>query len=361
MAYGKGRPSHNKYSSFVVESGFIVDVDSRFTCTVETEHSGKTVPDVHILVPYHHPEGEGFHYLPEVGSFCYIAWPSDNNPPFVLGYRGVPRAISTEQDHPHSDEEGNPPATDVTYQSSRPDLNPGDIALTGRDGNYLYLRRGGILQLGSTPLCQRVYIPVTNLMRDICENHQLLSLAGDVEWSVDRIDSNTDSPTSYQLRVRDVAQSKDATVMVRHMTTGDPRYAWEVVVCPQKIDLNGEFSSPTYHLKVDTEGNVEELVESRSLEVAGDDTLKVGGDRVVEAANIKLLSDGDAILSGQTKAVVDAVSVKLGEGASYAAVRGDILKALLQIPLAVSGTTAMWTPAHNALLNIMLSTKVTVE
>src|SRR5574337_5397 len=76
-----------------------------------------------------------------------------------------------------------------------------------RDENFVILRRGGVVQIGATPIAQRLYIPIRNVIRDMCENYDLFSLAGEMSWSVDRTDQTTDgaAPTLFSLKVKNKA------------------------------------------------------------------------------------------------------------------------------------------------------------
>ena len=85
-------------------------------------------------------------------------------------------------------------------------MNPGDIGMTTRDGNFIMLRRGGIVQLGATAMAQTVYIPIRNYIKQFCENYELHTLGGDVEWRVDRVESDPSgqAPSTYLLPQRPV-------------------------------------------------------------------------------------------------------------------------------------------------------------
>lgn len=126
------------------------------------------------MTPYlHQNQGEGMAIMPEVGSTVWVCMPSETGrDAFVLGWTPV-------------QETG-------TYRAGRELLNPGDIHFKTRDGNFLFLRRGGIVQVGSTPVCQRLYIPIRNIIRDLAENYELSTPAGDLTWQVARAEDQGD-------------------------------------------------------------------------------------------------------------------------------------------------------------------------
>ncbi len=255
MARTADAPSHRRFSTFRCEEGVVTDINRRdWTVTVETRHTAKSPSEVVTLSPYHHFEnGEGFHIMPEVGAICMLAWPSDNTPPFIMGYKPAASTTTSEdQENPAgADLEGEPVDQAVSFRSRRPrDMNPGDIAITTRDENFLMLRRGGIIQIGATAIAQRVYIPVLNFIRDFAENYRMDTFGGDVEWRVyrDEDDASGDAPAEYTFHLNTNAQDEKATVRVRHMALAAPgdsqRAAWEVYVAPTTSIAIPERSAP---------------------------------------------------------------------------------------------------------------------
>jgi hypothetical protein len=130
--------------------------------------------DIPWMVPYlHQSQGEGVTVMPEVGSTVWVCRPSESGrDAFVLGWTPIQE--------------------DGSYRAGRELLNPGDLQLSTRDGNFLYLRRGGIVQIGATPVCQRLYIPIRNIIRDFAENYQMSTPAGDLNWEVMRAEDQGD-------------------------------------------------------------------------------------------------------------------------------------------------------------------------
>jgi len=383
MARTPGGPSHNRYSFFRLEEAVITDVNRKtWTVTVETRHSAKTVTDIQCMAQYHHyANGEGIHHLPEVGAICLLGWPSDNTPPFVMGYLGLPSVEITPDDQAaRSQTTDNPQGspTDVGFRSRRPELNPGDVGLTTRDENFVILRRGGIVQIGSTALSQRLYIPVLNYIKDFCENYEMQSFGGDLSWTVARSESDPSgkAPATWTLDLLEYAQDTKATVQVRYLPVAEPgsdKSAWEVTVAPQGIDRDtGSVSGAVYTLKVGLNGDrIETITGSRSTEVQGSDTLEVGGDHSTTVGGSTSLTAGGSlehIASGT--ATLGGAAVRLGSrAAAQSAVLGPALVSLLSQPMIVlppGGVgppigTAVLSPSQIALLTQMLSTKVFLE
>jgi hypothetical protein len=154
----------------------VIGVNTRdFTVDVQMEsYPYSTHFDIPFMVPYmHQANGEGLNFMPEAGSTCWVCSASEEGrDSFVLGWTTV-----------HED---------GTYRGGRELLNPGDIDLRTRDGNFVTLRRGGVVQIGSGPVCQRVFIPIRNIIRDFAENYELSTPAGDLTWNVNRTEEQGD-------------------------------------------------------------------------------------------------------------------------------------------------------------------------
>ncbi len=75
-------------------------------------------------------------------------------------------------------------------RGGNPNLNtnfPGDHVLTGPDGAWLSLLRGGLAGMGSSPLCQTLYLGLESLIRSVCQSYDVIS-AGSRIFSI-----NTDN------------------------------------------------------------------------------------------------------------------------------------------------------------------------
>lgn len=360
----------------------IIDVNRKtWTVKVESRHSAKTVEDIQCLAPYHHyANGEGVHHLPEIGAICLLAWPSDSTPPFVLGYLGLPSVEITPDDQAarpqHTDNPAGSP-TDVSFRSRRLDLNPGDVAITTRDENFIVARRGGIIQLGATPLSQRLYLPVLNYIKDFCENYEMQSLGGELSWRVARSESDPTgkAPVTWVLNLLEFAQDVKATVRIQHFPNQGPgddsKAAWDVAISPQGIDLDdGSVSNATYAFRVTTTGEQTEMVAAdRTIEVVGKDSLVVGGDHEVSVSGNSTTSvQGNVEITG-TESTLGGSIVKLGSrAAAMPAVLGPPLVSLLGMPMIVTPVgggppigQALLSPPQLGLLSQILSTKVFLE
>lgn len=371
------KPSRSTYSHVRIEEATITDSSrARWTVKLDTTYSAKSPEEVEVISPYHHYEyGEGFHVMPEVGARCLLLWPSDQSVPRVIGFVGAPAAVQSTDGQPirsTGDPQGS--ATDVTFRSRRPPMNPGDMGFTTRDGNFLYVRRGGVIQLGAGPLCQRIYLPIKNFIRDFAENYSMDTVGGAVEWLTHRQeeDPSGQANCSWTMCLREFAQDQKASVQVRYLApteTAGSRTAWEVSVAPQNIDpVTKEVSSETYKLTIQLDGEKVEFIKaSRSVTIEGDDSLDVSGDRSatiggtdsVQAAEIEYVASGQAVYGGATVKLV-------GSGASHPIPLGDQLVNWLATqvwPVATIGgaMVAQPTAAQIAQLNQILSRKAFTE
>ena len=172
-----GAAKHTVDPGYVVQ-GTILSVNSKtHVAEVALDNIHGALPDVQVAALYCHPAGgEGIYFLPEPDATCYVFFPSDGSRPFVLGYVMPPTPVEGDA-------------------GGREDLNPGDIVLSTRDDNFVILRRGGVVQIGSSALSQRLYVPLSNFIRDFFENYEALSPLGKISWIHDEV-------TGLQTKVR---------------------------------------------------------------------------------------------------------------------------------------------------------------
>lgn len=175
--------------------------------------------DIQVASPYLHANrGEGIYALPEIGAKCVICVPSDGPPPFVLAFLMSSEALrpagvnfdgSADPDGEDSDQ-----SPGSTYRGGREKGVPGDINLRGRDGNFLILRRGGVLQVGSTELAQRICVPLGNLVTDISQNYNHFNTGGSINWGLRPGSPDENPETEYRHTFRVYANDEYADVRV---------------------------------------------------------------------------------------------------------------------------------------------------
>lgn len=178
------------YGETTIETALITNVNlAKWTVDLGTQHSDKRLTDVPWSSPYLHQEaGEGFLLVPEVGAQALLCTPADGElSPFVMGYLPIPR--------------------DDSYRSNRIDMVPGDMGMMTRDGNFVILRRGGVVQIGATQIAQRIYIPVANTIRDFAQNYSLTTFGGEMVWETDtQRTEQGNTPTRWRLRAKQYAE-----------------------------------------------------------------------------------------------------------------------------------------------------------
>jgi hypothetical protein len=181
--------------------------------------------------------------------------------------------------------------SDASYRANRPVLNPGDMLWQGRDENFIVLRRGGVLQIGSTNICQRAYIPVANYIRDFCENYELNTAAGTLSWIVHPSETTpaANAPTEFSLVAREFAQDKMASIKVsvgslikEPQLPNEANTFVEVIVAPDNIDpTDGTTKSEVFILRIGRDGSTYTMQADRAVEVTGTDTLTVNKDQSI--------------------------------------------------------------------------------
>lgn len=180
-----------------IHTARIVNVNiNDWTVDAISDVGDKRFFDMQVMNPYfHYMEGEGIYAMPEVGALCWVCKPSTGlrAAEFILGFQAPFDQYS------------------ISYRCGRQSLNPGDIMMRTRDENFIILRRGGVIQIGATPIAQRIYIPIRNFIKDFAENYELHTLGGELTWLTDRDDTTVDgaAPTTFSLLAKEKADDPD--------------------------------------------------------------------------------------------------------------------------------------------------------
>lgn len=350
-----------------------------YTVSVLTQFDQKRYFDVSVGSPYLHPaNGEGIYVMPEVGAWCKICIPSDTTPPFVQCFIMPSQVVDTSgpgaPSGPQSKGAVTEFANNASFAGNRPKAKGGDIIMRGRDENFVILHRGGVLQFGTTPLCQSLYIPLGNILRDVSQRYEHLNIGGSIAWGI-QDGAAANPPVQYQHVFRVLANDEFADIRVAIGTvlspipeppTGDtseltqlqigtnPKdpIIYELSFTPGGFKDTGDVQAaaiPTNKLRVffdraggtfcRTEGNL--LVSAKKKF-----RLRIGSDFEVQAGgNISFQAGGDVTFQGGGSLGVTAGVVKLNGGGSPIARQGDIVQVTFPFtpvvaapaPLVVSG------------------------
>jgi hypothetical protein len=306
-----------------------LDVDiAAYTLTVATEFAKKPFTSISFATPYQHfNNGEGIYFMPEVGSLCWVCEPSDGNMPFVLAWAAA-------------QDEGD-------FSSRKQQLNPGDIYLGTRDENFLILRRGGVVQIGGTGLCQRMFLPINNTIRDFCENYSLQTLGGDLSWSVDIPEGTTDGkrPTKLVLngRVRSNDQNPTATLQIGSHDNDDK------TILSLSIKASGDQGAQEeINLKLGNDGTIQWTVQSDiTYNIQGNFTVTAKGDVNLDSQGnfeasgqqgVNISTPQQATLKGSAGVTLDAPLVQTTQMLSVGGSSG--------MPVALAPVLLVWLASH---------------
>lgn len=289
--------------------------------------------DIPWMTTYlHQNQGEGVVVMPEVGSTVWVCIPSESGKDaFVLGWTPV--------------QEGG------TYRAGRELLNPGDIHFKTRDGNFMYLRRGGIVQVGATPVCQRIYIPIRNIIRDFAENYELSTPGGDLTWQVARAEDQGDGHQAclFTLGCKEFSDdpNKNPLAVLKIGSHGEGN---DTILSLETRDKGG--GSVKTGLTISKSGKVKWTVaEDVSMELKGNVTTKISKKMTVS-------SQQDMTLESAAQAFIKAAQVHASGGgakldlAGLAALNGSVVNlgdALFPVVVAHPSFVA-WVQAVTALL-----------
>lgn len=310
----------SRYHAPVVETVRIVNVNiDEWSVDAVSEYGNKRFFDVQMMTPYfHYANGEGIYVMPEVGAMAWLCKGSagEHAEFFILGYKS-----------PHDE-------VSDGYRDGRQALNPGDIMMATRDENFIILRRGGVIQIGATPICQTVYVPINNVIRHFCEKFEVNAFGGELLWETWRREesSNEDVFTTFYLNAKEQADDPAhvAKLSIGSHGDGDPRRL-QLMMFPD----GKEGSELVLDLQVDNEGSVAwssrmnyTIVAAKNFSVATEEeniTFDSGKDLTAVSKEKMNLEGGKdvAVAAGGKMDVtsakgltLDGQTIKVGSGAA---------------------------------------------
>lgn len=202
----------------------VIDANSNnWTVDVVSKYDRITLLDIQVGTAYqHYQEGEGIFALPEVGAQCMVCLPSDTSPPFIMAFIMPMERVDLSE----ATGEADAPSMTASFGGGRPKAKFGDIMIRGRDGNFVTLHRGGVLQIGAGPLAQRIYIPLTNLVKDFAEEYEQHTQGGSIRWGIQEgaPEDKLNAEYTQTFRVFANSASADVRVSVGHVSApvGEP-------------------------------------------------------------------------------------------------------------------------------------------
>lgn len=351
------------FDSAMMVQGRVVNVNLvNWTVDVASVFDQTRYFDIQVGSPYVHGNaGEGISVVPEVGAKCMVCIPSDTSPPyvssFVMPFEIVDLATETSPRGITSQSSDGATTSGASFAGGRPRAKPGDIILKGRDGNFAVLHRGGVLQIGSTELSQRIFIPLNNVMMDISDNYYHHNAGGTQYWGMQPSPTQDKFPTEYLQTFRIFANDKYADVRVKAAKVTDPfkgvvdknasigDVVYEVTVAPQGFD-------PATGAIQDAKALTQRFVFDKSGNALLGGTGKLSiyykkNINIYSGASIDIQADSSASLKASKGATVDGGAftnikgkvVRLGPGAKPVATTGSLVRITLPFtPVPVPGS-----------------------
>jgi hypothetical protein len=198
------------YPAYIHE-GRIINVNFvNWTIDFQSQFDQKQFFDVQVSSPYMHPNhGEGIYVMPEINSKCLVCIPSDGPPPFVLAFI---MPMETKDVPPEEQTSSATASEGSTFAGGRKRAKSGDIIVKGRDGNFVILHRGGVLQVGASEVAQRIYIPLQNIITDISQNYEHHNSGGSINWGIASSSTDDNPETEFRQTFRLFANDEKADV-----------------------------------------------------------------------------------------------------------------------------------------------------
>ena len=373
--------------------GRIIGVNmTNWTVNFIAQFDRKWYYDVQVGSPYmHYSNGEGIYAMPEIGAVGYLAIPSDSSPPFIQcfvmpmevanakgKFNNPDSSIVTSPDGTESanssdvDDADAPngtrsrggnvphPEVDARFDGGRPPAKPGDIIMRTRDGNFVVLHRGGVLEIGATELATRVFIPLGNKILDVSGQYEHQSTGGSIFWGMQEGPSVDNPATQMMSTYRLFANDKYADLRIAKgkvfkpvgepaastAPAFDPTVVYEIVLASQgfktttgELVNGGVVNAVKFKFFVDKNGGVFLRSEAsayfgfkRSLKIS------IGEDFDLTAKSISMRATDGAVFDGGSSAEVKGEVVRLQAGQIPIARQGDAIQGGIVQPAQMAGT-----------------------
>jgi hypothetical protein len=282
--------------ALIVQAKIIGVNMANWTVDVYTTYEKHRYLDIQVGSPYlHFNSGEGICVMPELGAQCLLAVPGDSTAPVVLTFV-APHEVSAPQ--------GSTDKGGVTFAAGRQAGKPGDIYLRTRDGNFITLHRGGVLQIGATEVAQRIYIPVGNYITDISGNYNHHNSGGSIVWGLQEGPSTENIPARYTHTFRVHANDKYADIRVSAGKVLDPVSEPNSKEILAELNRLGFGSDPVVYEVVMSPGGFEAVGgKAANSEVRDQVRFKYFFDRI---GNVFMRSEGSALAVFQKELVIFA-------------------------------------------------------
>lgn len=279
--------------------GRITSVDSRRHVVSFLGDNGKDYDDCQVASPFWHFSGHGFFGLPPVDARCLLQITGDDTSPLVSSFIDVPAPMtSSEQDESSgvTTEDGDEEDAKVGFSGAKPSLLPGDYGFLGLGGNFTFWRMSGVLQLGSSAFCQRVFNPVRNRINDYAESYSLSTVGGDLVLQSDREEDSDDATAGSRLFLCSHKKQDDekASVLLGLGDLGSGTL-FRLLISPNEVDRSkfSPLGTPVFSMGVDEDGNsvligkdcTETWSGSCTVSVSGSSNLSITGNHSVSAMN----------------------------------------------------------------------------
>ena len=238
------------------------------TCDIKTFGSDAaintgTYHNVQWLSPFTGINGEDFGGLPvekSIGVCMFL-----DGVPWILGFFNS-LTTSDEAESPDAEDEGvEQVGGSAAYNKEI--LNPGDMLLRNASGCRIALRAGGEIEIEATKVCKRMHLPTQNRISDLCQNYEILTDAGTLEWG-------HPTPDSEQVRhfqsYKDTIRGNNIILEEKGTIPEDPDIIWRVRIgTPASFDSDltsmSSIKSPVFIKSVYKNGAVDYSVNKNAV------------------------------------------------------------------------------------------------
>jgi hypothetical protein len=273
-----------------------------YSCKIVLD-DGRQISNVTWMNPLITPSGSGMYVVPKEGTKVVVCF-TKKGQPIILGYL-TPTSITGD------------------FSLGRQPMPGGSMVIETDYGNKILVQEGGIIQIQSTPVCKRTYIPGQDMIRDFCRNYFLTTSGGQMSWTESRdgkrltkfiIDTFTQAgqkgdEARLQLGTHDMNDPDPSTL---------PAKIFSLLLGPNTeilIDAKGNWriknnqpSGPPGDIQIDSDGN---FVINNGKDVTIDTQTGAITMTAGSGTQIQMMPSGDINITSPTKIKITAPQVEI--------------------------------------------------
>jgi len=173
-----------------------------FQVDVITLRTKRVLRNITYAVPSVNPlHGTGINFSPSTGSLCWVMLNSSD--PGTPNMDRIGQVIAWQ-----------PPRSAGSHAANRKELDQDDICLSSPGGGEVLIRSGGLVEVRGGHLARTMYIPITNTIKNLCQNFELDTFGGTFHWNTYTGETGDLGSSEFLVGIKELSSDENALVKI---------------------------------------------------------------------------------------------------------------------------------------------------